>query len=113
MSERRLFLVLVDLLIVIAAGVIAFAIWSIRGDIPFDELTRSQAQWFILLACLWLVFEYVSGLYDLRVVIDRDATTRALIEAFFLVMLAYVAIFFALTDPGLLPLLPRGIVVYH
>ncbi|MDE3091835.1 MAG: hypothetical protein KGJ80_20880, partial [Chloroflexota bacterium] len=107
MKERRLFLILIDLLLINAAVILAFAIWAYRGDKDFGGLLFSQWHWFILLSVLWLLFEFLNGLYDLRVVIEFGATSRALIQAFVLVMLVYLAVFFALTD------LPRGIVLYH
>ncbi len=113
MKERRLFLVLIDLLFINAAVVLAFAIWSYRGDKTFAVLLSSQVQWFVLLSAVWLFFAFLSGLYDLRVVVEFGATSRALVQTFILVMLVYLAFFFALTDPGLQPVLPRGIVLYH
>ena len=113
MKERRLFLILIDLFLINAAVMIAFAVWSLRGDKELAELLAAQTHWFVLLSALWIGFEYLNGLYDLRVAIQRGATTRALWQTFALVMLAYLAIFFALTDPGLLPVVPRGIVIYH
>jgi exopolysaccharide biosynthesis polyprenyl glycosylphosphotransferase len=108
MKERRLFLVLIDLLIVNAAVVAALAIWALRGEKDFGELVSSQWQWFVVLSFLWLVFEYVNGLYDLRVVISLETTVRALAQTFLLVLLAYLALFFLVPTE-----LPRGIVVYH
>lgn len=113
MRERRLFLVLIDLVLVNAAVVLAFAIWSYRGDKEFAALLSSQMQWFVVLSAVWLLFEFLNGLYDLRVVTEFGATSRALLQTFVLVLFVYLAIFFALTDPGLLPVLPRGIVLYH
>ena len=68
MKERRLFLALIDLLLINAAVVIAFAVWSLRGDKELRELLTTQVYWFGILSLLWLAFEYLSGLYDLRVV---------------------------------------------
>jgi exopolysaccharide biosynthesis polyprenyl glycosylphosphotransferase len=108
MKERRLFLALIDLLLVNAAVVIAFAVWSLRGDKELRELLTTQANWFGVLSLLWLVFEYLSGLYDLRVVAQLRATVRALAQTFVLVLVAYLAIFFLVPTE-----LPRGIVLYH
>lgn len=113
MKERRLFLILIDLLLVNAAVILAFAIWSYRGEKEFIALLSSQGQWFVLLSAVWLLFEFLNGLYDLRVVAEFGATSRALIQTFVLVLFVYLAIFFALTDPGLQPILPRGIVLYQ
>lgn len=108
MKDRRLFLTLVDLLLVNVAVVVAFAVWSLRGEKDLRELLTTQAYWFPLLAALWLCFEYLSGLYDLRVVAQLRATLRALAQTFLLVLVAYLAIFFSAPTE-----LPRGIVVYH
>ncbi len=108
MKERRLFLILVDLLLVNLAVLIAFAVWSLRGDKDFDALVRTQWYWFLLLSALWLLFESVTGLYELRVAGLFDSTSRALVQTFLLVVAAYLAIFFVVPTE-----LPRGIVVYH
>ncbi|MBM3127937.1 MAG: sugar transferase [Chloroflexi bacterium] len=108
MKERRLFLALIDLLLVNAAVIIAFVVWSSRGDKELRELLTTQTYWFGALTILWLGCEYLSGLYDLRVVARLRATTRALAQTFLLVLVAYLAIFFSLPTE-----LPRGIVVYH
>ncbi|MEW5719636.1 MAG: sugar transferase, partial [Chloroflexota bacterium] len=108
MRERRLFLALIDLLLVNAAVVIAFAVWSLRGDKELRELLTTQTYWFGVLSLLWFGFEYLSGLYDLRVVAQLRATVRALAQTFVLVLVAYLAIFFSAPTE-----LPRGIVLYH
>lgn len=108
MKDRRLFLILIDLLFVNAAVVIAFAVWSWRGDKDLRDLITTQAYWFPLLSVLWLCFEYLSGLYDLRVVAQLRATMRALAQTFLFVLVAYLLIFFSIPTE-----LPRGIVVYH
>ena len=108
MKERRLFLALIDLLLVNAAVLIAFAVWSLRGDKELRELLTTQAYWFGILSLLWLLFEYLSGLYDLRVAAQLRATVRALAQTFILVLVAYLAIFFLVPTE-----LPRGIVLYH
>lgn len=113
MRERRLFLVLIDVLLVNAAVLLAFAIWALRGDKTFENLLSTQAEWFVVLSAVWLVFGAMNRLYDLRVVVELGATARALMQTFVFVTLVYLVIFFALTDPGLLPVLPRGIVLYH
>jgi len=41
------------------------------------------------------LFEYLSGLYDLRIVAQLRATVRALAQTFSLVLVAYLAIFFS------------------
>lgn len=108
MSERRLFLVLIDLLLINAAVVLAFAVWSARGDIALGVLVTTQAHWFILLSVLWLAAEFLNGLYDLSIVIHVASTVRALAQTFMLVVLAYLVLFFFVPTE-----LPRGIVVYH
>ena len=108
MKERRLFLALIDLLLVNAAVVLAFVVWSLRGDKELGELLTTQAYWFVVLSLLWLLFEYLSGLYDLRVVAQLRATARALAQTFLLVLVAYLALFFSAPTE-----LPRGFVVYH
>ncbi len=108
MKQRRLVLALIDLLFVNAAVVIALAVWALRGDKDLRDLLTTQAYWFGLFSILWLCFEYLSGLYDLRIVAQLRATIRALAQTFLLVLIAYLLIFFSMPTE-----LPRGIVVYH
>jgi exopolysaccharide biosynthesis polyprenyl glycosylphosphotransferase len=108
MKQRRLVLALIDLLFVNAAVVIALAVWALRGDKDLRDLLTTQAYWFGLFSVLWLCFEYLSGLYDLRIVAQLRATIRALAQTFLLVLIAYLLIFFSMPTE-----LPRGIVVYH
>lgn len=108
MRERRLFLVLIDVLLINAAVMLAFAVWAVRGDIGLNQLLSKQAYWFIILSVLWLGFEFLSGLYDLSVVVQIEATVRALVQTFILAVFAYLIIFFFVPTE-----LPRGIVVYH
>jgi exopolysaccharide biosynthesis polyprenyl glycosylphosphotransferase len=108
MKQRRLVLALIDLLFVNAAVVIALAVWALRGDKDLRDLLTTQAYWFGLFSILWLCFEYLSGLYDLRIVAQLRATIRALAQTFLLVLVAYLLIFFSIPTE-----LPRGIVVYH
>lgn len=113
MKERRLFLIIVDLILVNAAVFLAFAIWALRGDETLATLLATQFMWFGLLSAVWLLFGFLNRLYDLRVVVEFGATSRALVQTLFFVTVVYLAIFFALTSPGLQPVLPRGIVLYH
>ncbi len=108
MRERRLFLLGADLFLINAAVVLAFAIWALRGDKAFTDLLATQAYWFAGFSILWIAFEFLNGLYDLRVVVLAEATTRALAQTFFLVLVAYLLIFFLVPTE-----LPRGIVVYQ
>ena len=108
MRERRLFLAVVDLLLINAAVVLALVLWSYRGDRDFDVLLTTQAYWFVSLSALWVLFEFLGGLYDLSIVVNLQSTARALVQAFVLVLIAYLVIFFFFSTE-----LPRGIVVYH
>lgn len=53
MRERRIFLALVDLLLVSAAVVFAFAAWSWRGDKELRDLLTLSRYRFIPLALWW------------------------------------------------------------
>jgi len=77
MRERRLFLILVDLFLINVAVLLAFAVWAVRGDIDWNVLLSEQPHWFVILSAIWFVFALVSGLYDLSIVIQIQATVRA------------------------------------
>ncbi|MBI5652621.1 MAG: sugar transferase [Chloroflexi bacterium] len=108
MKERRLVLILMDGALVNLAVIFAFAIWSLRGDKELPALIATQSFWFGLLSVLWIVAAWLSGLYDLRVAARVLTTARALAQSLVLVLIAYLAIFFAAPTE-----LPRGIVLYH
>ena len=108
MKERRLVLILMDGALVNLAVICAFAIWSLRGDKNLPALIATQSFWFVLLSGLWIVAAWLSGLYDLRVAARVLTTARALAQSLVLVLIAYLAIFFAAPTE-----LPRGIVLYH
>lgn len=108
MKDRRLFLILIDLIFINAAVVLAFVVWSVRGEVSLTELFARQSYWFLLLSMLWVLFEFLSGMYDLRVVVEMQATARALVQTLGIVLLAYIVFFFFVPTE-----LPRGIVIYH
>lgn len=64
-SERRLLLMVQDLLAITAALLLSLAFWS-RPEVPWHDALQKRPHWFVLLAGLWLVFGYVAGAYDLH-----------------------------------------------
>lgn len=110
MKERRALLAVVDLLLVNIAVLLALGIWALRGDMDYSvEFLLSQWFWFVLLSALWLVFAFLSGLYDLQTIGNLNATSTALVRTVVCVIFAYLAVYF-LALPNTLP---RLVVFYH
>ncbi|MBI5305150.1 MAG: sugar transferase [Chloroflexi bacterium] len=108
MEERRTILVAVDLMLVNVAVALAFAIWSVRGEISWVTLVTTQFYWFVALSVLWLGAAFATGMYDLRLAAEFSATARALSRSLVLVVVVYLVVFFSSPTE-----LPRGIVLYH
>jgi FlaA1/EpsC-like NDP-sugar epimerase len=109
-SERRLLLVVGDLVAIEFSVLIALALWALRAQYRYDiGFLLSQFGWFIVLPVLWLVLALVNDYYDLRVAAQVGLSLRrlALIECE--VLAIYTAKFF-LSTPGTLP---RRFMVYY
>lgn len=110
MKERQALLVVVDLLLVNIAVLFALVIWAVRGDKDWGaEFLFSQIFWFILLSALWVVFAFLSGLYDMPTMASFSATGTALFRTVGFVIFAYLALYFLALPNSL----PRLVVFYH
>ena len=110
MNERRALLAIIDLFLVNVAVLLALAIWALRGDKGWGlDFLAPQSFWFVILSALWLLFAYLSGLYDLRTCGSLHDTVLALVQTVVAVILVYFVIYF-LAEPNSLP---RLVVIYH
>ena len=110
MKDRRALLVIVDLLLVNIAVLLALAVWALRGDKDWGaEFLLSQSFWFLVLSALWILFAFLSGLYDFQTLGNLNATGTALIRTVGSVIFAYLAIYFLALPNSL----PRLVVFYH
>jgi exopolysaccharide biosynthesis polyprenyl glycosylphosphotransferase len=98
------------LLLVNIAVLFALVIWAVRGDKDWGaEFLFSQIFWFILLSALWVMFAFLSGLYDMPTMASFSATATALFRTVGLVIFAYLALYFLALPNSL----PRLVVFYH
>ncbi len=110
-SERKLLLVSIDLLLVNGAVLFALRVWTLRDPrLNFSpEFILSQTHWFLILTALWLLLASLGDFYNLRLAANLHSVWLVLFRITALVFLIYVAIYFL--SPR--QLLPRGIVLYH
>lgn len=110
LTQRKILLVTVDLILVNLTTFLALWIWSVRGAIRFDRIfILDQIGLFLFLSALWLIFAYLNGLYDPTKITRLGSATFALLRTVATVIIAYVAIYFFATPAEL----PRGVVLYQ
>lgn len=109
-SERRLLLVLGDVLASLLAVFVASAIWSYVGRRAFlsDTLIESWI-WFIVLPLLWVIVANANGFYELALAARRDLSFQKLVQITLQVSLIYVFIFFFSPVNSL----PRLFILYY
>lgn len=103
-AERKTLLLLVDLILVNSATLFALWIQSRRSGIPFDRgFVAGNIEWVFLLAVLWLLSAFLSGLYDTKNATDYGAAASSLLRAGILVVIFYMAIYFLSANPNSIP----------
>ncbi|MBN1430145.1 MAG: sugar transferase [Anaerolineae bacterium] len=109
-SERRLLLVLGDLVAVNAATLIALRIWTIVGEIAFDVVfVLSQSYWFVLLSLLWLILASANNFYDLALTARWARSQARLLQIEIQLLFVYLLIFFLSPRDAL----PRLFILYY
>jgi exopolysaccharide biosynthesis polyprenyl glycosylphosphotransferase len=108
-GERRVLLLFVDILMVIAAMTIALAFWA-QGDrgsnLSIDFLLATPL-WFFFLPILWLIL--LSGLYQERRAADWSETLRVIAIAA-VIALAFYSVIYFFNTPKSLP--RRGVAAF-
>jgi exopolysaccharide biosynthesis polyprenyl glycosylphosphotransferase len=100
-GERRLILIIGDLLAASIATFGAIALWSQLDWLGLSmDFMRARAAWFILLPGIWLVL--MVNLYDVRRASSMRETLRAVILAATIGGFLYLAVYFT-SEPGSLP----------
>jgi exopolysaccharide biosynthesis polyprenyl glycosylphosphotransferase len=109
-SERRLLLILGDLVAVNIAVLIALRIWTVVGKIDFNAIfVLSQSFWFVLLSLLWLVLASANNFYDLALTARWARSQARLIQIQFQLLFIYLLIFFLSPRDAL----PRLFILYY
>jgi len=101
-TERRMLLIVGDLLAGIMATIGALALWSRFDYLTLsDEFVRARAGWFVLLPVIWLLLLINS--YDVRRSANWAETVRNVLMAAAFGTILYLSIYFFRTAPGSLP----------
>jgi exopolysaccharide biosynthesis polyprenyl glycosylphosphotransferase len=109
-SERRLLLMVGDMLAVILAVVIALRIWALVAKEAFTvEFVWPRSYWFVILTGLWLLLASANDFYELRISASRTATFRRLVIITLQMLVVYLVVFFL--SPPLA--LPRLFILYY
>jgi len=103
-SERKLILLIGDLLVAILSLFVALYFWSLEPSewlkFSLQFLVERPPFWFYFLPILWLLF--LSGLYDIRKVHKISETIGGIGISILLSIFLYLIIFF-LSEPNTLP----------
>ncbi|MGH2485375.1 MAG: hypothetical protein ACRDHE_05110, partial [Ktedonobacterales bacterium] len=109
-SERRVLLMLGDLVASVIAIVLSLWLWAQHAHHAFDpEFVKPQWHWFILLPTLWLALANANDYYNLRVAARLTSSLKRLTLVTAELMLVYLGIFF-LSPRGSLP---RRFILYY
>jgi exopolysaccharide biosynthesis polyprenyl glycosylphosphotransferase len=101
-TERRMLLVVGDMLAAIIATIAALALWSRFDYLTLsEEFVRARAGWFVLLPIVWVLLLINS--YDVRRAASWSETLKDVITAAGVGTILYLGIYFFRTAPGSLP----------
>lgn len=101
-AERRMLLIVGDLLTAIIATIGALALWSRFDYLTLsEEFVRARAGWFVLLPIVWIVLLINS--YDVRQAASWPRTLRNILTAAGVGTVLYLGIYFFRSAPGSLP----------
>jgi exopolysaccharide biosynthesis polyprenyl glycosylphosphotransferase len=101
-TERRMLLIVGDLLSSIIAMVAALALWSKFDYLALsEEFVRARAGWFVILPFLWIVLQV--NTYDIRRASSWSQTLLGVVTSAAVGTILYLSIYFFRTEPGSLP----------
>jgi exopolysaccharide biosynthesis polyprenyl glycosylphosphotransferase len=102
-GERKVVLLALDLLMLLAGAVTTIALWSARLGVPFaSQLNLFNMKWMGLMAALWLVLTAANNLYSPRVAGHPWLLVRRLVTVALLVLAFYLLVYFV-SHPGSAP----------
>ncbi len=109
-SERRVMLMLGDVLASVISVFIALRLWAERAGEPFDrQFIGPRAYWFVVLPALWVVLASANDYYNLRISAELWSSAARLVRVTLSMVVLYTAAFFFAP----LDLLPRRFVLYY
>lgn len=101
-AERRMLLIVGDLMSAIIATMAALALWSRFDYLALtEEFVRVRAGWFVLMPAIWPIL--MINLYDLRRAASWSVTVRGIFLAAMVGALLYLGVYFFRTEAGSLP----------
>jgi exopolysaccharide biosynthesis polyprenyl glycosylphosphotransferase len=107
-GERRLILIIGDLIAASVAAFIALAFWAQLDWLGFSlDFIAARAEWFVLLPPLWLLL--LVNLYDVQRAGSWRETLRGVLTAASGGVVIYLAVYFS-SEPGSLP--RRGVLYF-
>jgi len=111
LSERKILLIVIDLILVNLTTLLALCIHAVRNFVPFNgEFIWKNIFWFVSLSGLWLLSSLLNDFYGTQKLTELIKSMPSLLGTVFLVQIIYLGIFF-FSAP--LNILPRGIVLYQ
>lgn len=110
-SERRLLLMIGDVLAVVLSVLAALFIWSVvaQSESFTFEFVWYRSYWFFVLTGMWLLLASANDFYDLNVAVQRSMMLQRLILITIQMLVVYLIIFF-LSPPVSLP---RLFILYY
>jgi exopolysaccharide biosynthesis polyprenyl glycosylphosphotransferase len=106
-SERRLLLVVADVVLVICSMLGSLLIWERLGGRSFDlALVQSQAYWLAPLAAGWLIWLALSDTYNLRLAIRSSAIVWRILAGGLFITFLYLAVFFIISRAAVTESIP-------
>lgn len=109
-SERRVLLMLSDVLAVSLAVLIALGIWAAVARAPFDlTFIWPRAYWFPVLIGVWLILASANDFYDLRAASSRASALQKLVLITLQMLVVYLIVFFLARPLAL----PRLFILYY
>ena len=102
-AERRIVLLALDVLMLLAGALTTIALWSARLGVPFiSQLNLFNMKWMGLMATLWLGLTAANNLYSPRVAGHPWLLVRRLVTVALLVLAFYLLVYFV-SYPGSAP----------
>lgn len=99
-SERRLFLRLGDVAMIVAGGLFGLAVWSTIAGYNIDGLfLRDHIGWLALIGGCWLSWLFLADLVDLKQAVRIRSSARRIVLGSFVIGSLYVAYFFVRAVP--------------
>lgn len=110
MSDRRLLVVIGDVIAVLLSVLGALWLWAFVADDPFTaEFVMRNVMWFFILAGLWLLLASANDMYEVRITSKRPVMLLRLVRVSLQMIVVYVVVFFLSPRDAL----PRLFIMYY